>query len=146
MNDDPPFFHDDDDARRWSQSMKLHSHIVLLMLLVAVPTFSEDAKSTAEISDHTSCSSAVKAFDNKDKPDMMSVLDYIKGVMYELDQNHTDHGEPGILAQMSDRGQVETAIQAVEHCRLQPVSTIYNAAAFVYVGVRAMEVELGTAK
>jgi hypothetical protein len=126
--------------------MKLHSSIVLIYFLIAVPMFSKDAKSATEINDGTSCSSAIKAFDNKEGPDMRMVRDYIKGVMYELDQSHTDSGEPGILAQMSDGGQIQVAIQSVEHCRLHPASTIYNAAAFVYVGVRAMEMELGTAK
>lgn len=59
---------------------------------------------------------------------------------------HTDNGEPGILAQMSDEGVAEMAVLAIEYCRLHPKATIYNEAAEAYRGARALEIQLGGAK
>lgn len=77
---------------------------------------------------------------------MLPIVNYIENMMYNLDQRHTDNGEPGIMSQLSDKGELDMAILAVEHCRLHPNSTIYNAAAFVYVGMRDLEIQFGTAK
>ena len=71
---------------------------------------------------------------------------YIFNTMKYMDNKHRGQGEPGIMAQLSDKGRVNMAAATSVHCRDYPKMTVYNSAAFVYRGIRDMHLELGTAK
>jgi hypothetical protein len=98
------------------------------------------------IDDRTSCSVAAKAFDKEDVPAMRAVINFIVATMENMDSMHTEKGEPGIVAQLDDKGMQELWAHAVAHCQLYPRSTIYNSAGFVYTGTRDLEMQLGVAK
>ena len=72
--------------------------------------------------------------------------DYILNTMDDMDSKHTEAGEAGIVAQLSDQGLVGMAAATSVHCREYLKMTVYNSAAFVYRGIRDMELQLGTAK
>ena len=100
----------------------------------------------AEITDKTSCAELVAAFDAKNMPQVRAFSDYILNTMDRLDAQHTQAGEPGIMSQLSDDGRLRMVPLASVSCRDHPKMTVYNSAAFVYAGIRAMELQLGTAK
>ena len=66
--------------------------------------------------------------------------------MEYLDQTHTDKGEQGIIAQLSDESMTGMVVLAVTYCRNHPQSTIYNASAMAYRITRTMEMRMGVAK
>jgi hypothetical protein len=92
------------------------------------------------------CSVAIEAFDAKDMLAVRDVGAYIENAMQALDLHHTDEGEPGIWAQMSDHARGEAAGAAIGFCRQHPRSTTYNQAADAYDGLRGIELMLGGAK
>ena len=71
---------------------------------------------------------------------------YILNAMDKLDSAHTEAGEPGIMASLTDSGELDMVAMTAVHCQNHPKETIYNAAAFVYRGTRDMERQFGTAK
>jgi hypothetical protein len=99
----------------------------------------------AELTDQTRCVDAIKRFDPP-QTGLGELADYIKNVMELLDRKHTEDGEPGIIAQLSDDGFWNLVGSTTVWCRDHPRQTVYNAAAFVYTGTRELELELGTAK
>ena len=71
---------------------------------------------------------------------------YIVNTMEKMDAGHTEKGEPGIMAALSDQGLKNLAAMATVHCENFPKMTVYNAVSFVYRGVRDMEIQFGVAK
>ena len=100
----------------------------------------------ADITERTPCSIAIKAWDNKDRDTVREVGLFVENTMQDLDSNHTDNGEPGIMADMTDHGRASAIAAAMGFCRQHPKATIYNEAASAYQGLREMERQLGTAK
>ncbi len=100
----------------------------------------------AEITERTPCSVAIKAWDDRDIDLVRDVGLFIENTMQDLDSNHTDNGEPGIMAGMTDHGLASAVAAAVGFCRQHPKATIYNEAASAYQGLRAIEMQFGTAK
>lgn len=99
----------------------------------------------AELTGRTRCVDAIKMFDPP-STGLIEVVNYIKNVMETLDSKHTENGEPGIIAQLSDEGFKTLVATTTVWCRDHPRQTVYNSAAFVYTGAREMELEMGTAK
>jgi hypothetical protein len=66
--------------------------------------------------------------------------------MQDLDFKHTDNGEPGIMAGMTDHNRATAVATAVGFCRQHPRATIYNEAASAYQGLREIEMQFGVAK
>ena len=66
--------------------------------------------------------------------------------MLALDDAHTQQGEPGIMARLSDEGMIDMAAMTITFCRKNPKATIYNTAAKVYREMRDLEVALGAAQ
>jgi hypothetical protein len=119
------------------------SRIAIAAALVA---FAGSAAEAAEVTDRTPCSVAVKAFDAKDLSAIHDVGLFIENTMQDLDFNHTDNGEAGIMAGMNDHGKATAVAATVGFCRQHPRATIYNEAASAYDGLRDLELQLGGAK
>ena len=117
----------------------------ILLGIVAFPALVSVA-AAADVNDQTRCPVATKAFDDKDMTAIREIGLYIANTMRDLDLNHTDNGEPGILAQMTDEARATAVVAAIEFCRQHPRATIYNEAGAAYDGLRDMELELGGAK
>jgi hypothetical protein len=100
----------------------------------------------AEITERTPCSVAIKAWNDKDIDAVRDVGLFIENTMQDLDFKHTDNGEPGIMAGMTDQGRASAVVAAVGFCRQHPKATIYNEAASAYQGLREIGMQFGTAK
>ena len=99
-----------------------------------------------DLSDQTPCSAVVSALDTSNKSDIHDFVVYVDNQMDALDTAHTSQGEPGIMAQLSDKGRTQLDIVVAKECRDHPLETVYNAAAKIYVGTRDLETMFGTAK
>jgi hypothetical protein len=117
-----------------------------LIIAAALVAFASSAAKVIEVTDRTPCSAAVKAFGAKDLSAIHDVGLFIENTMQDLDFNHTDNGEPGIMAGMNDHGRSTAVAAAVGFCRQHPRATIYNEAASAYDGLRDIELQLGGAK
>jgi hypothetical protein len=111
-------------------------------LVSAAPALCVELK----IDDHTKCALAAAAVDSGDRDKILEVGNYIRNVMEDLDEQHTNGGEPGIIAGKTDQAMVDMLAMTTVHCRNNPKSTLYNAAAFVYRGTRDLETMFGVAK
>jgi hypothetical protein len=98
------------------------------------------------LTDKTHCNVAVQPFENNDTEGALEVMIFIKNTMEALDSIHTDNGEPGVIANLSDDGFSHIALAAVENCREKPKTTIHDSAAFVYMGLRELEFSVGGAR
>jgi hypothetical protein len=120
--------------------------ILMSIPLVASIAATGSAAIAAEVTDRTPCSVAVKAFDDKDMEAVREVGLFIENTMQDLDFKHTDNGEPGIMAGMTDHSRSNAVGAAVGFCRQHPRATIYNEAASAYDGLRDIEMQFGVAK
>ena len=114
--------------------------IIVAAVLASLPAHAQ------EVTDTTSCTVLVAAVDSEARDRVRLFMVYILNTMEKMDSKHTEQGEPGIMAQLSDNGRVNMAAATSVHCRDYPKMTIYNSAAFVYRGIRDMQLEFGTAK
>jgi hypothetical protein len=131
-------------------------------MMVAALALLVTGTAMAEIDDKTRCSEFVatsNAFDRATSAGRSKLLSETKegqklqeyylfmgNVMDGLDIDHVQAGRPGIMASLSDQGRSNLVAAAAVQCRNHQNMTIWNAAAFVYRGIRDMEMELGTAK
>lgn len=116
--------------------------IVLAALILSAPGIAH----AGNIDESTKCSVLNKQFSDDDYDAIRESAIFMMNVMDNLDMNHTENGEPGIMSEMSDKGRLNVAAVASDYCSQHPKSTIYNAAASTYRGIRAMEMSLGVAK
>ena len=117
------------------------------MLLAAVLAgFSASPVRAIELTDHSPCTAVATAFDSKNKEMIRQLSAYIQNTMNKMDARHTENGEPGIMAQLSDEGLVGLVAVVAAHCQTHPRETVYNATAFVYRGTRDLEMQFGAAK
>jgi hypothetical protein len=118
---------------------------VAIILAVLIPTAPALA---ASWTDHTSCAILNAVMDATAPPmvDVRASLLYISNTFETMDSRHTEAGEPGIMAGLSDNGLRDLAAAVAVHCGNFPRLTVYNAAAFVYRGTRDLMIDLGTAK
>lgn len=86
------------------------------------------------------------AMDRQDMTTIRSALVYMRDTMEQWDIAHTSAGEPGIMAQMSDKAITNMIALAGAYCRSHPKMTVRNAAAFSYRGMRDLEMQFGNAK
>ena len=95
--------------------------------------------------DKTACFVVKQAMDDKhrDQPTVSAALIYIENVFDRLDSGHTEEGEPGIMAKLSDEGLTKLAITAAVQCTHYPKKRVFDAAAGVYRGVRDFQKEMG---
>lgn len=114
----------------------------LAVLAISVP----GGVGAEPVTNQTRCPVAVAAFDANNREKALEAVTFIKNAMEALDSMHTENGEPGIIAQLSDDGFTKLALLAVERCREYPKSTVYNSAAFVYQGTREAELSTGLAQ
>ena len=114
--------------------------LVIVTLLATLPTFSP-AIYAAEIGEKTACGIVVASFDRKES--VPGIVTTIRNVMETLDETHTDAGEQGVLASLSDKGMMMIVISAVEDCRDHPRKQLRDAAAKAYMGLRAMQQMFG---
>ena len=99
-----------------------------------------------EVTDRTSCAVMISAFDSEQPERIRPLSLYVLDAMDGMDDSHTEQGEPGIMAQLDDSGRAEMVAATSVHCRNYPKMTIHNSAAFVYRGIRELEIGFGTAK
>jgi hypothetical protein len=151
MQDPNTFITSEDQLQRRSVALELFAALfppaltaaLLLPLLLAT-----NAHAAAEFDDHTSCAAVNTVLDVKE-PDMDQLQNfklYALNTMDGLDEAHTENGEPGIMSQLSDDGANGMVAAAVMWCRDHPKESAYNAVAFVYNGIRDMEMAVGAAK
>ena len=114
-----------------------------IAITAALLALTGSAAIAAEITDRTPCSVAVKAWDSRDMDAVHEIGQFIENTMQDLDFNHTDNGEPGIMAGMNDHGKATAVASAVGFCRQHPRATIYNEAASAYDGLREIDLQLG---
>lgn len=117
--------------------------LIAAVLLLAAPLTAR----AANLNDHTPCSVMPVAGRDTVTPDrILELKTYILNTMDNLDTRHIEAGEPGVMSNLSDAGEVDMAAATAVHCHLHPKLTIFNSAAFVYRGVRDIEMQFGTAK
>ncbi len=110
-------------------------------LLVSVSSMSSAAE--VQIDEHTLCSVAIRAFDEKDLPKIEEFFRFVQGVFDELDTRYTDQEEAARRAKLNDKS-VEVPI-ILGFCRQHPRSTIYEEAANAYRGMRSLRTPLDNA-
>jgi hypothetical protein len=98
------------------------------------------------LGDRTPCSVSTTVMDSGDRERVGTLVGYIESVMNSMDSAHTEKGEPGIVAQLSDEGLTHLVAAVTVNCRDHPTMTIYNSTAFVYRGTREMQKQLGIAR
>jgi hypothetical protein len=128
--------------------------------LLVVATVATNAMA-AEITDKTRCSEFVAASNAYEKAtkagsklfketeegqQLQEYYLFMGNTMDGFDIDHVQAGNPGIMASLTDDGRRNLVAAAAVQCRNHPNMTVWNAAAFVYRGIRDMEIELGTAK
>jgi hypothetical protein len=96
----------------------------------------------AEIDPKTPCAEFVAALDGRDFPKIRAFSDYVLKTMDELDMKHMRSGQSGIMAQLSDDGRSHMVPITSVHCRDNLKMTVHNSAAFVYTGIREMQMQL----
>jgi hypothetical protein len=126
-----------------SQFMPKNLRIISLAALFPVLA---SAALASEVTEQTPCSVAIKAWDGKDIDAVRNIGLFVENTMQDLDFKHTDNGEPGIMAGMTDHVRATAVATAVGFCRQHPRATIYNEAASAYQGLRDIEVQFGLAK
>lgn len=99
-----------------------------------------------DVDAHTSCSVVPAALQKQDQEAIEAIGNYVENTMDEMDLKHTENGDPGIMAQLSDDGLKHFIATSLAYCDAHPKSSIYNAAAFVYRGMRDLEMQFGVAK
>lgn len=119
---------------------------IMRSIIVAAALLASPLAHAQEITDKTPCNMLLAAIDSEKSDRIRPFKIYIFNTMEDLDSKHTQQGDPGIMAQLSDEGRVNMAVVTVFHCRSYPKMTVYNSAAFVYRGIRDLQLELGTAK
>jgi hypothetical protein len=98
------------------------------------------------LSDKTLCAVVPAIMDSNDRERKMEIIVFIQNAYEKFDRAHTEAGEPGIMAALSDNGLAGLVAMASVKCRNTPRLTIYNSASQVYRGVRDLQMEMGTAK
>lgn len=99
-----------------------------------------------DVNQKTPCSVAIKAWDTSDLDAARDIVQFIENTMENIDSNHTDNGELGIMAGMNDQARLSAVAAAIGFCRQYPKATIYNEAASAYQALREIEMQFGTAK
>ena len=113
--------------------MKTASIAAAMALALTAPAYVE------EITNHTLCSVAVEAFNNRNMDLVRDTSLFIENTMEYLYSMHIDNGELGILAQMTVEAKSYNVALTVEYCRKHPRATIYSEAQLAYQGLRALE-------
>ena len=116
--------------------MRLLAFLMLFALPAQAQTF--DNK--------TPCSVSNALMDRGSREAAHPMFLYVINTMEDMDAAHTNIGEPGIMAKLSDRGRINMAAAVSVHCRNILLSTVYNSISFVYRGIREMQIEMGTAE
>jgi hypothetical protein len=140
--------------------MKRQLMLCTLLLTSSAVLFAGTAQ--AEITDKTRCSEFVATSNVYDKAistgkaklfneteegrKLQEYYLFMGNTMDGLDIDHIQAGKPGIMASLSDDGRQNLVAAAAVQCRNHQNMTIWNAAAYVYRGIRDMEMELGAAK
>jgi hypothetical protein len=88
----------------------------------------------------------VAALESRDFPQIRAFAAYVLNSMDNLDMKHTQAGESGIMAQLSDVGRSRMVPITSANCRDHLKMTVYNSAAFVYTGMREMQIQFGAAR
>lgn len=117
-------------------------HLTVLIMAASISDYAQGA----EVRDGTTCRAMVEAMDSENLVKIRPFTVYVLNTMDEIDTKHIQAGEPGIMAQLSEDGRYHLAAAALANCRHHPKMTVYNSAAFVYRGIREMELQFGTAK
>jgi hypothetical protein len=103
-------------------------------LLIAASSMSSAAE--VQIDEHTLCSVALLAFDEKDLPAIEEFLRFVQGVFDELNAQYTDQEETAPTAKLTGKS-LEVPI-ILGFCRQRPRSTIYQEAAYAYRAMRSL--------
>jgi hypothetical protein len=128
-------------------SWRFFAAVAFVIAALALPFFWAIARAQAtEITDKTRCAEMEAAFQMKNLPRIRDFGTYVLNTMDQTDLRHTRAGEPGIMAQLSDSGRANMAVLTSVNCEQNPKMTVYNSAAFVYGGIRDMQLQLETAK
>jgi hypothetical protein len=98
------------------------------------------------ISENTACAAVPAIMDGNDRSRKIEVIVFIQNAFEKFDRTHTEVGEPGIMAALSDNGLSGLVAMASVKCRNMPRLTIYNSASQVYRGIRDLQIEMGTAR
>lgn len=93
----------------------------------------------AGINETTSCAVAIKAFENEDRDGIIEAGTTIKNVMQSLDDIHTNNGEAGVLAPLSDKGMSSIIALALVDCQSNPRKKLRDAASKAYMELRAFQ-------
>lgn len=119
---------------------KLKPTLIMMTATVALVGLSQPLHA-ADIGEKTACGIVVASFDRKES--VPEIVTTIKNVMETLDETHTDAGEQGVLAPLTDQGMMWIVISAIEDCRNHPRKQLRDAASQSYMGLRAMQQMLG---
>src|SRR5205823_867842 len=108
-------------------------------------SFTAPAVGQTAFSDPTPCALAVHTLESKDGAKIRDLVVLIRHTMDKLDSIHTQNGEPGIMASLSNDGFLDLSAMVTVHCRLHPQQLLFDSIAIVYRGTRDFEMEFGTA-
>ncbi len=99
-----------------------------------------------ELAEGMLCSKLVSAMDGRSQNKIRQSAVTVLNIMGKIDSAHIQHGEPGIMSQLNKQGGVAMAELTSVHCREHPDMTIFNAAAYVYSGIRSLLIQIGAAQ
>lgn len=108
-----------------------------LWALVAFPCYG------ASVTGSMKCSQVAKIFNDKNASGAVAVMKYVNNEWETLDDNHMEAGDPGIMAQMSDKARLSNEIVVPAWCESHSAETLHSAADEIYEGIREMSLQLG---
>lgn len=112
----------------------IHTRVAMA---VAILLSRSPVAAAAEFGGATPCAKVVSSFDQQRY--VPQIVTTITNVMVGLDDIHTNAGERGALAPLSDQGMTSVISLAVEDCREHPQKRLRDAAAKAYMELRATE-------
>ena len=112
----------------------MRPHILASVLLIALI---KSVNAEPLLDELTPCSAAVRAFASKDTAQIRLVTEFMDRTFAQLDQEHTRHGEAGIL-KADLKNVMEMMVRG--YCSQHQGSTVHIEAVKVYRSIRAVRV------
>ncbi len=113
----------------------------IMTALIAAPCSYAD-----ELAENMPCSRLITVMNSHTQIRLHQSAAMIMKIMGKLDSAHIEHGETGIMDKLNNQGESAISELTSVHCREHPNMTIFNAAAYVYDGLRGLLIQIGTSK
>jgi hypothetical protein len=120
---------------------------VWLCLAFVLGTSMQPSGAIAQIaSDATSCAGAraIMEAPQPTKEDLIAIGDFVKSVLYLMDNINTTKGDPAIIGPMSEEARNDVVDLVMERCAKQPVEMLRDTTVQVYADLKASRKATGT--